>query len=105
MSAFERIFSCTGFDWDDGNAEKNWAKHRVSAAECEQVFFNHPLLAFPDLIHSEGEERFYILGQTNAGRRLFLVFTVRADLIRVISARGMTRKEQGRFDSHGQKES
>jgi uncharacterized DUF497 family protein len=32
------------FDWDGGNAEKNWLRHRVSQAECEQVFFNRPLV-------------------------------------------------------------
>ena len=30
------------FEWDDGNSEKNWIRHRVSRQECEQVFFNRP---------------------------------------------------------------
>ena len=82
-----------GFDWDTGNRDKNWQKHGVSASECEEVFFNLPLLLQPDPTHSQTEARYFTLGQTNAGRTLFIVFTVRSDKIRVISARDMSRKE------------
>jgi uncharacterized DUF497 family protein len=84
----------TGFDWDDGNIGKSWEKHYVSDLECEEVFFNRPLLVFPDPKHSEHEERFYALGRTNQGRRLFVVFTYRGDKIRIISARDMTKRER-----------
>ena len=83
-----------GFDWDDGNRTKNWEKHQVSSSECEEVFFNIPLLLFADAAHSLDEPRFYVLGKTNAGRRLFLVFTVRGTKMRVISARPMSRRER-----------
>jgi hypothetical protein len=91
--------NCTGFDWDEGNLLKNWEKHKVSAAECEQVFFNRPLIASPDPAHSAGEARFYALGQNDAGRLLFLVFTVRESLIRVISARDMSHKERKAYQT------
>ncbi|MEP0805698.1 MAG: BrnT family toxin [Chloroflexota bacterium] len=84
----------TGFDWDEGNRDKNWIRHQVTNGECEQVFFNQPLLVLPDAAHSEREARFYALGQTDAGRRLFVVFTLRGSLLRVISARDMSRKER-----------
>jgi len=84
----------TGFDWDESNREKNWEKHGVLAGECEEVFFNLPLLLQPDPAHSYTEPRFYVLGHTIAGRRLFIAFTVRADKIRVISARDMSKKER-----------
>jgi hypothetical protein len=45
----------TGFDWDEGNRGKNWRLHNVSDAECEQVFFNQPLLTLPDEEHANGE--------------------------------------------------
>ena len=83
----------TGFDWDRGNRGKN-AKHRVSDDECEEVFFNLPLLLGPDDTHSEHEDRYHVLGQTNAGRRLFITVTKRGAHIRVISARDMTRRER-----------
>ena len=40
MDAYDRLAACTGFDWDEGNLLKNWEKHGVTAAECEEVFFN-----------------------------------------------------------------
>src|SRR5688572_30610011 len=83
-----------GFDWDSGNQDKNWKKHVVSPLECEQTFFNEPLLLYEDTKHSQTEKRMYLLGQTDAYRKLFIVFTVRNQLIRVISARDMNRKER-----------
>ena len=85
---------CTGFEWDSGNLLKNWENHRVSAPECEQVFLNKPLITGSDEKHSQTEVRFYALGQTDTGRLLFVVFTVRENLIRVISARDMNKKER-----------
>ena len=93
--------ACTGFQWDEGNSEKNWIKHRVTRAECEQVFFNQPLVVGDDETHSQDEPRSYALGQTDVGRSLFVAFTMRGDLIRVISARPMTeseRREYGRAE-------
>jgi hypothetical protein len=92
--AWDWLATATGFDWDEGNATKNWAGHAVSQVECEEVFFNSPLLALPDPRHSASELRYYVLGQTTAGRRLFLVFTPRGTLIRIISARDMSRRER-----------
>ena len=92
---YKKILSqCEGFYWDEGNIEKNWLKHKVSPAECEQVFFNRPLVVQNDIKHSKTEIRFYALGRTNSRRNLFIAFTVRNKLIRVISARDMSRKER-----------
>ncbi len=102
MDIMATLQACTGFDWDDGNLLKNGERHAVSATECEQVFFNRPLLAYPDDDHSTAETRYYVLGRTDVGRGLFLVFTVRGRLIRVISARDMSRKERWSFENHGQ---
>jgi uncharacterized DUF497 family protein len=93
-----QLADCVGFDWDEGNLLKNWEKHGVSAFECEQVFFNRPLIAAPDEMHSSTEPRFYALGQTDASRLLFIAFTIRGRLIRVISARDMNRRERKAFE-------
>lgn len=83
----------TRFEWGEGNDTKNWLKHKVSQFECEQVFFNEPLVVESDESHSGREARFYALGQTDKGRLLFVVFTIRKDSIRVISARDMKAQE------------
>lgn len=86
-----------GFDWDHGNAEKSWARHGVSRAEAEEVFFNRPVLLAEDGKHSSRERRYNLLGRSNAGRLLAVIFTVRQDLVRVISARPMSRKERSHY--------
>ena len=83
-----------GFDWDEGNITKNWEKHHVTHIECEEVFFNDPLVVIKDEPHSITEPRYYVLGKTNSHRLLFLVFTTRGSKIRVISARDMNKKER-----------
>ena len=92
-----RLNKCRGFDWDDANARKIWRKHQVSPSECEQVLLERPLVVAADVEHSRDEDRYYALGRTGLGRRLFVVFTIRDDLIRVISARDMSRREREVF--------
>ncbi len=95
MAGFPDLLAhCTGFEWDAGNADKNWVRHRVSQVECEQVFFNRPLLLAPDAEHSRREARFAALGKTGDGRRLSVVFTIRVTSVRVISARDMSRRDR-----------
>ncbi len=92
------IKNCTGFDWDHGNLEKSQNKHEVSRWECEQAFFNEPLLIYDDALHSKLESRHFALGQTDLNRPLMIVFTIRKNLIRVISARPMSRKERKYYE-------
>jgi uncharacterized DUF497 family protein len=92
-SLAELVAGSAGFVWDDGNAGKNWVRHRVRDGETEQVFFNVPLRLQQDSRHSEGENRYVALGTTSSGRLLFVAFSFRDNLIRVISARDMNRHE------------
>jgi uncharacterized DUF497 family protein len=97
MGTYDDLEKCTGFDWDAGNQDKNWEKHDVTDAECEEIFFNDPLVAGVDPKQSKRERRYYALGQTDAGRPLFVAFTIRKNLIRVISGRDMTEKELRKY--------
>ena len=97
MGKIYDLETCSGFEWDEGNILKNWEKHGVAASECEQIFFNLPLITSPDEKHSKKEPRFYALGHTDAGRTLFIVFTIRKNLVRIISARDMNRKERKEY--------
>lgn len=90
----DSLLQIEGFEWDRNNIQKNWEKHRVNFLECEEVFFNQPLLVQDDDVHSKFEPRYYVLGRSNDGRHLFIVFTIRRNKIRVISARDMSRKER-----------
>ena len=89
----------SGFDWDEANREKNWIKHKVDYKESEEIFFNKPLFIDENLKHSSKEKRFEALGQTNKGRGLFVVFTIRNNKIRIISARDQDSKERRKYEN------
>ncbi len=67
------------------------------------MFFNRPLIVQDDTRHSKNERRFYSLGRTEMERLLFVVFAIRKDKIRVISARDMSRKERKEYQAHEEK--
>ena len=90
-----------GFQWDEGNADKNRITHNVENWQCEQVFFNSPLLILGDLKHSATEKRWAAFGHPDDGRLLAVVFRKRRNLIRIISARDMNRKERRFYEENG----
>jgi uncharacterized DUF497 family protein len=98
MDWYSELEALAGFQWDEGNGPKVRKRHGVSEVECEQVFFNSPLVISPDEKHSKAEQRFCLLGVTDAGRGLFVVFTMRGKLVRVISARDMNQREKRLFE-------
>ena len=81
------------FQWDKGNLNKSLAKHGVSSEEAEEAFLDLDKRVSRDSFHSKNESRWKLLGKTRKGRLLFVVFTLRRKRIRVISARGINRKE------------
>ena len=95
----DRLARCEGFDWDDGNAPKVRQRHDSEPGECEQAFISEPLLVFADPAYSQHEERWRALGATLAGRRVYLVFTIRRGvLIRVLAVRDMNCKERRTYE-------
>ncbi len=72
------LLDINGFDWDEGNQEKNTLKYKVTNKECEEIFKNNPLIVNYDNVHSTSEEgRFQVLGQTSVKRKLFISYTIR----------------------------
>jgi hypothetical protein len=95
----EKIFEqFSGFQWDRGNIDKNLIKHNVENWECEQVFFNRPLLVLDDPKHSVSEKRWAAFGKTDADRFLVVMFAKRNNLIRIISSRDMNKRERKFYD-------
>lgn len=85
------------FDWNKGNIDKNWKKHKIHFKEAEEVFLNRPLKIFKDIKHSQKEDRFVALGISDKDRKLYIVFTIRNKKIRIISARNQSRKERSLY--------
>lgn len=82
------------FEWNEGNYDKNLIKHQVSNQECEEVFGTDKAVLAQDFIHSISEPRYIIIGPTKGFRVLYIVFTIRSNRIRVISARDTNKKER-----------
>lgn len=90
------IGRAAGFEWDEGNL-MHCRKHGMESAEIETVFRNGPRVA-PDWKHASTEARFLAIGRTEEGRAAFVVFTMRGDLIRPLSARYMHAREVAKYD-------
>jgi hypothetical protein len=93
MGAKDPLAACIGFDWDEENASKNWERHRVTPEESEDLFFHDPFVLRSDTKHSVGEKRYWALGRTGGDRKLFVAFTIRRKLSRIISVRDISRRE------------
>jgi uncharacterized DUF497 family protein len=100
MAERDPLAACTGFDWDEANAVKNWERHRVTPEEAEDVFFHDPLVVRSDPTHSKQEKRYWALGKTGRERWLFVAFTIRRNRIRVISVRDMSRREREAYERY-----
>lgn len=92
------INKLTEFEWDKWNLDKSYFKHGVTPKETEEVFIDDKSLRIPDLKHSQTEERFIIVGKTLESKNLFIVFVIRNNKVRVISARRMHKKEVEKYE-------
>ena len=90
----------TGFDWDEGNIYKNEDSHNLNYKFIEEVFFNEPLIIVEDFEHFNDECRCVVYGKDNKNSKIMVVFTIRDNLIRVISAREMTKKEKKFYENN-----
>jgi len=79
------------FDWDDEKADANLKKHGISFEEAVKVFDDPNAIEIVDEGHSTEESRFSIIGLAGL-RLLYVVFTVRRNVIRIIHARHADRK-------------
>lgn len=98
MDETDKVFSAVEFEWDQGNIEKNWERHRVAYVECEEVLLGGQFILSKDTAHSATEDRYRVLGKTDVGRILFVAFTLRGDKIRVITARDANKKERKAYE-------
>lgn len=86
------------FEWDPAKAAGNLVKHGVSFEEASTVFADPLGRIADDQRHSTEEPRFVLLGQSERQRLLAVMYTERADTIRLISARGATPRERRAYE-------
>ena len=89
------------FEWDGGNLLKSLAKHGINREQSEQVFLSRYVLEI-DESHSSGEIRFKLVGKAGPGKILYIVFTTRANKIRIISARTADKRERDLYEEKTQ---
>jgi hypothetical protein len=86
------------FAWDPAKARVNLRKHGVSFREAASVFRDPLGITSFDPDHSEEEDRFITFGFSGGGRLLMVAHTDRGGIIRLISARELTRKERETYE-------
>ena len=86
------------FEWDRSKAAANLAKHDVSFEEAKTVFTDPLYVDFYDPVHSDNEERYFIVGRSNRERLLIVSYTERGNSIRLISARVVTLSEKEAYE-------
>ncbi len=83
------------FDWDEANRE-HIGRHGVTPEEAEQVLASNPLEI--ESREHQGELRTVCLGRTEAGRALLVVYTMRNEKIRIITAYPVSRKKRRLYE-------
>jgi uncharacterized DUF497 family protein len=86
------------FEWNPEKATLNLEKHGVSFEEAQTVFDDDLFIVFADPDHSEGENRYLIMGQSTQGRLLVVSYTERSRRVRLISARKANRQERKTYE-------
>ncbi len=87
------------FEWDELKNKSNQKKHGLWFEEARQVFEDPLALRYYDPTHSDDEDRFLLLGQSEPNRILLVVFCERrGSAIRIISARKATKKERKTYE-------
>lgn len=87
------------FDWDENKNRINLEKHGITFEEASTVFFDNRAILFDDPEHSIDEDRFLLLGMSETAKVCIVCHCYRESdtVIRIISARQATRKEEQRY--------
>lgn len=88
----ERIINNQTFQWDEDKAELNWQKHRINFEDAALVFADENRIERFDSEHSADEDRYITIGKVN--KILFVIYTERGEITRLISARLATKQER-----------
>ena len=88
---------CMQVVWDPQKAPTNLAKHGVRFSDAELVLYD-PLAVTVEDEDAEDEQRLVTIGVDAVGRILVVVYTLRGDDLRLISARQATRRERRAYE-------
>ncbi|PKN61670.1 MAG: hypothetical protein CVU57_28405 [Deltaproteobacteria bacterium HGW-Deltaproteobacteria-15] len=83
--------------WDPNKAELNFKKHRVRFSDAELVLYDPFAMTLEEQVR-EGEQRFVTVGTDAVGRIVVVVYSYRADTIRLISAKKATPSQRKQYE-------
>lgn len=86
------------FEWDADKARDNIEKHDVTFEEATTVFNDPFFIIYKDPDHSIGEQRYIIIGESEAYRYLIVSYMERGTRTRIISARELDPKERRAYE-------
>lgn len=89
-----------GFEWDAGKAGTNLRKHKVDFADAATAVEDPYALTMQD--ESADEERWVTLGMAATGELLVVVWTWRAAVVRLISARRAVARELRQYEAQNE---
>jgi uncharacterized DUF497 family protein len=86
------------FEWDTRKASANLRKHRISFETAREVFLD-PFVYIVETGVIEGEPREAAIGMTEDWRLLYVVYNLRDEVVRIISARSATNMERKLYET------
>jgi uncharacterized DUF497 family protein len=92
------VLQAIRFQWDSDKAIQNLRKHKIDFESACEAFFD-PLVFFLESEIVSEEERERLIGLTYTYKLLYVVYTERDDVIRIISVRPVTLKERIRYEN------
>ena len=84
------------FEWDEDKAISNLKKHKIAFEDALYVFTDFQRIEALDNRQNYGEERWNTIGLA-AGALIFVTYTVRGDIIRIISASKANGQESKKY--------
>ncbi len=83
--------------WDPNKAEINFKKHGVRFSDAELVLYDPFAMTLEEQVR-DGEQRFVTVGTDSVGRIVVVVYSYRADIIRLISAKKATPSQRKQYE-------
>ena len=84
------------YEWDNKKRTANLEKHGIDFADVNLLDWSRALIE-PDTRHDYGESRYVVLAPRDDGRLMFIVFTLRGDVLRIISYRKANSREEKKY--------
>ena len=88
------------FEWDEKKAKSNSKKHGITFEEASTAFADNLSITIEDPLHGENEDRLILIGFSSASNTLIVVHVERAEVLRIISARKASKKEQKFYEEN-----